>query len=56
VGKNQCVVYFQNGFRFTFLKIVLLMVPVNCKHFASLDSSSLENWYDDDDDNNNFKI
>ena len=26
----------------TFLKIVLLIVPINCKTFASLDSTSLE--------------
>ena len=26
----------------TFLKIVLLIVPINCKNFANLNSTSLE--------------
>jgi len=28
----------------TFLKIVLVIVPINCKHFANFNSTSLENW------------
>jgi hypothetical protein len=31
-------------FVLTFLKIVLLTVPINCKNFANLNSASLEHW------------
>jgi hypothetical protein len=30
---------------FTFLKILLLIVPINCKNVDNLNSTSLENWY-----------
>jgi len=30
----------------TFLKIVLLIVPINFKNFANLDSTLVENWLD----------
>ena len=35
---------FKIVFVLTFLKLVLLIVPINCKNFASFDSTSLKNW------------
>jgi len=37
---------FKIVFVLTFLKKVLLIIPINCKNFAHLNSTSLENWQD----------
>ena len=37
------VVYFQNSFRSHFPKNSSLIIPINCKNFANLDSTSLGN-------------
>ena len=42
VGKISLFYIFKMVSILTFLKIVLLIVPINCKTFASLDSTSLE--------------
>jgi hypothetical protein len=44
VGKTKVLCIFKIVFVLTFLKIVLLIVPINCKNFANLNSTSLENW------------
>ena len=44
VGKTSVFYIFKIVSVLTFLKIVLLVVPVNCKNFANLNSTSLENW------------
>jgi hypothetical protein len=38
VGKTKVLYNFKIFFVLTFLKIVLLIVPINCRHFASLSS------------------
>jgi hypothetical protein len=43
-GKTKVLCNFKIVFVLTFLKIVLLIVPINCKNFANLSSTSLENW------------
>jgi hypothetical protein len=44
VGKNEVLYNFEIVSVPTFLKIVLLIVPINCKSFASLSSTLSENW------------
>jgi len=44
VGKTKVLYIFKIVSVLTFLKIVLLIVPINCKNFANLSSTSLENW------------
>ena len=44
VGKTKLLYNFKIVSVLTFLKIVLLIVPINCKNFANLNSTSLENW------------
>ena len=44
VGKNRVLYNFKIVSVLTFLKIVLLIVPFNCKNFANLSSTSLENF------------
>jgi hypothetical protein len=44
VGKTKVLYIFKIVSVLTFTKIVLLIVPVNCKNFANLNSTSLENW------------
>jgi len=44
VGKTRVLYPFKIVSVLTFLKIVLLVVPINCKNFANLNSTSLENW------------
>ena len=44
MGKTKVLYIFKIISVLTFLKIVLLIVPVNCKKFANLNSTSLENW------------
>ena len=44
VGKTRMVYNFKIVSVLTFLKIVFLIVPINCKNFANLSSTSLENW------------
>ena len=46
VGKTKVLYIFKIVSIPTFLKIVLSIVPINCKNFANLNSTSLENWYD----------
>jgi len=43
VGKTSVLYIFKIVSVLTFLKIVLLIVPINCKNFANLNSTSLEN-------------
>ena len=43
VGKTKVLYIFKIVSVLTFLKIVFLIVPTNCKNFANLDSTSLEN-------------
>jgi len=43
VGKTSVFYIFKIVSVLTFLKIVLLIVPINCKNFANLNSTSLEN-------------
>ena len=44
VGKSKVLYILKIVSVLTFLKIVLLIVPINCKKFANLNSTSLENW------------
>ena len=44
IGKTSVLYIFKLVSVLTFLKIVLLIVPINCKNFTNLDSTSLENW------------
>jgi len=44
VGKTRVLYNFKMVSVLTFLKMVLLIVPINCKNFANLSSTSLENW------------
>ena len=44
VGKTSVLYIFKIFFVLTFLKIVHLIVPINCKNFANLNFISLENW------------
>jgi len=44
VGKTRMLYNFKIVSVLIFLKIVLLIVPINCKNFANLSSTSLENW------------
>ena len=44
VGKTIMLYIFKKVSVITFLKIVLLIVPINCKIFDNLNSTSLENW------------
>jgi hypothetical protein len=44
VGITKVLYIFKIVFVLAFLKIVLLTVPINCKNFANLNSTSLENW------------
>ena len=41
---NSVLYVFKTISVLTFLKIVPLIVPINCKNFANLNSKSLENW------------
>jgi len=44
VGKTKVLYNFKIVSVLTFLKIVLLIVPINIKNFANLNTTSLENW------------
>jgi hypothetical protein len=44
VGKTKTLYNLKIVSVLTFLKIVLLIVPINCKNFANLNSTLLENW------------
>jgi hypothetical protein len=44
VDKTKVLYNFKIVSALTFLKIVLLIVPINCKTFANLSCTSLENW------------
>ena len=44
VGTTSVLYIFKTVSVLTFSKIVLLIVPINCKNFANLNSISLENW------------
>ena len=44
VGKTSVLYILKMVSVLNFLKIVLLIVPINCKNFASFNSTSLENW------------
>jgi hypothetical protein len=44
VGKTSVSYIFKMISVLTFLKIVLLMVRINCKNFANLNFISVENW------------
>jgi hypothetical protein len=44
VGKTKVLYIFKIASVLTFLKIVPLIVPINCKNFADLNYKSLENW------------
>ena len=44
VGKSKVLYIFKIVSVLTFLKIVLLVLPIDCKNFANLDYTSLENW------------
>jgi len=44
VGTTKMLYIFKIVSILTFLKIVLLIVPINCRNFAILDSTSFENW------------
>jgi hypothetical protein len=44
LGKTSVLYIFRIVSVLTFLKIVLLTVPDNCKIVANLNSTSLENW------------
>jgi hypothetical protein len=44
VGKTSVLHIFKMASVLTFLKIVLLMVPINCKNFANFNCTSVENW------------
>jgi hypothetical protein len=44
VGKTKVLYNFKIVSVLTFIEIVLLIVPINCKNFANLSSTSLENW------------
>jgi hypothetical protein len=44
VGKTKVLCNFKIVSVLTFLKIVLLIVPINCIKLANLDSTSLESW------------
>ena len=44
VGRTSVLYIFKMVSVLTFLKIVLLIVPINFKNFAKLNSTSLENW------------
>jgi presenilin-like A22 family membrane protease len=44
VGKTKVLYNFKIVSILTFLKIVLLIVTINCKNFANLIYTSLENW------------
>jgi len=44
VGKARVLYNFNIVSVLTFLKIILLIVPINCKNFANLSSISLKNW------------
>jgi hypothetical protein len=44
VGKTSVLYIFKRVSVLSFLKIVLLIVPINCKNFVNLNSTSLENW------------
>jgi len=46
VGKTSVLYIFKIVSLLTFLKMVLLIVPINCKNCANLNSTSLENWKD----------
>jgi len=43
VGKTKVLYNFKIVSVLTFLKMVLLIVPINCKNFANLNPISLEN-------------
>ena len=43
VGKTKVLYNLKIVSVLTFLKMVLLIVPINCKDFANLNSTSLEN-------------
>ena len=43
MGKSSVLYIFKIVSVLTFLKTVLLIVPINCKNFANLNSTSLEN-------------
>ena len=44
LGKTKVLYIFKIVSVLTFLKTVLLMVPINFKNFTNFDSTSLENW------------
>ena len=44
VGKTSALYIFKIISVHTFLKIALLIVPINCNNFANLNSTSLGNW------------
>jgi hypothetical protein len=44
IGKTKVLCNFKIVSVLTFLKIVLLIVTINCKNFANLSSTLLENW------------
>ena len=43
-GKTKVLYNFKIVSVLTFLKMVLLIIPINCKNVANLNSTSLENW------------
>ena len=43
-GKASVFYIFKIVSVLTFLKIVFLIVPINCKNFANLNYTSLESW------------